>query len=172
MRKKKHMRFLFVITVVIIGGIVIKFASKSIEDIEIIEDMESIENTENVEKTNEEYILVLLNNKEDFDFVAEMMMQWPERSSIKFGMEILSDDQEIANEIANNAEFYQHLEDLYNLNEISLIYSEGDCIAFNFSDPPENYHGGWYYWEDTQKGGLMKTAVIDEHWTLEMLPNV
>ncbi len=172
MRKKKHMRFLFVIAVVIIGGIVIKFASKSIEDIEIIEDMESIENTENVEKTNEEYILVLLNNKEDFDFVAEMMMQWPERSSIKFGMEILSDDQEIANEIANNAEFYQHLEDLYNLNEISLIYSEGDCIAFNFSDPPENYHGGWYYWEDTQKGGLMKTAVIDEHWTLEMLPNV
>ena len=48
-----------------------------------------------------------------------MMKQWPDRSSIHFEDDILSKDQEITNEIKNNEEFYIHLKNLYELQEIA-----------------------------------------------------
>ena len=176
MSKKRLIGFLVIIIVVAMGIVIMKFVNKRAESTESIkntENMEDVENMEDAERTDEEYIAVLLGNKEDFDYIAEMMMQWPKRSAIDFDKDgVSSDSQEITDEMSNNQEFYEHLENLYNLNEIWFIIKEGDRIVFYFNKPPKNYHGGWYYWEDTEKGGLMKTAVIDEHWTLEMLPNI
>ncbi|MBD5549639.1 MAG: hypothetical protein HDQ96_00445 [Lachnospiraceae bacterium] len=124
------------------------------------------------ERTNEEYVSIFLENREDFDYVAEMMKQWPDRSIIDLEDGISSEDQKIADEIENNIEFYEHLKNLHDLKEISDVVKWSDEIEFSFRKPPKNYHGGWYYWENTEEGGLLKTEVIDEHWTLEMLPNV
>ena len=174
MRKKVIIGLFFVIIILVARGI-IKFMKNPPKEAEMIEDTEIIpdaEIPEEMNRPNEEYIAIFLDNKEDFDYVAEMMMQWPERSTIELEEGISSEVQEIAEEIENNAEFYKHLENLYSLTEISDILSEGDRIAFNFSKPPINYHGGWYYWDDMEEKGIMTAIKIDEHWTLTMLPNV
>lgn len=58
----------------------------NLEGIETIDDVKEIkiENAESEERTNEEYVSILLDNKEDFDYVARMMQQWPDRSIINF----------------------------------------------------------------------------------------
>ena len=181
MRLKKLFEFLLVIILITMGGIVIKLINKNIEEtestegIEIVENMESIGNTESMKvvgRTDEEYISVLLDNKEDFDYVAEMMMQWPKRSAIDFDKDgVSSDSQEITDEMSNNQEFYEHLENLYNLNEIWFILAE-DEIAFYLRELPKDYIGGFYYWENTEECDYGRAKIIDEHWTLEILPAI
>lgn len=161
-----------------------KESTENIESTESIEDAENAESTEmsdRAERTNEEYVSILLDNKEDFDYVARMMQQWPPRSYIDFNEDnsITSGSQEITDEIENNEEFYGHLKNLMDLGEVwyviratSSLDEKDDSIEFQFREPSKDYHGGWYYWENTEEGGLLKTEVIDEHWTLEMLPNV
>ena len=127
---------------------------------------------EEQERTNEEYVSILLDNREDFEYVAGIMQKWDFRRIYFKKDDMINGNSEIAEEIATNEEFYMHLKNLYDLNEVDSIFQMGDCIEFGFERPSKDYHGGWYYWEDTEEGGLMKTAVIDEHWTLEMLPNV
>ena len=155
MKKKVIIGFLVIIILIAIGGIVISFGG------------------ENAERTNEEYVSIFLENREDFDYVAEKMKQWPDGSIIYFKEDnIFSENSEIVEEISTNEEFDKHLKNLHTLNEVWYVVKWSDWTEFCFRDPPKDYHGGWYYWESTEEGGLLKTEVIDEHWTLEMLPNV
>ena len=101
-----------------------------------------------------------------------MMNQWPDGNFIEFEEGISSDNQEIAHEIKNNAEFYGHLKNLYNLKEISDVVKWKNEIEFSFSNPPKEYHGGFFYWETMEEEGILTANKIDEHWTLVMLPNV
>ncbi len=169
MNRKIVMKFLVATVLIVIGGIIIKIYSKNIEN---LYNTGEANRAKNIERTNEEYVSIFLENREDFEYVAEMMKQWPDRSSIHFEDDILSKDQEITNEIKNNEEFYIHLKNLYELQEIAYVIKWSNDVDFYFSKFPEGYHGGIFYWENTEEGGLMKTEVIDEHWTLEMLPNV
>lgn len=124
------------------------------------------------ERTDEEYISIFLNNKEDFEYVAEMMKRWPDRSIIYLEGGISSENREVANEIKNNTEFYRHLKKLHDLEEIDNIYRWKEKIVFAFSKPPKNYHGGWYYWDKMEERGISTVNKIDEHWTLVMVPDV
>lgn len=192
--RKKFIGFLIVIILMIIGSMAMRLANESTED------TESIENVENTERADEEYISIFLDNREDFEYVAEIMQKWDfgsiyfERKGVTYGdsktgkgvgvqkwdlgriyfkkEDMINGNSEIAEEITTNEEFYIHLKNLYNLGEVSAVARQDGEIEFSFARPPKDYHGGWYYWENTDEGGLMKTAVIDENWTLEMLPNV
>lgn len=124
------------------------------------------------ERTDEEYISIFLDNREDFEYVAEMMKQWPDGNIINLEGDILCENQEAANEIENNTEFYGHLKNLYDLEEIDTIYRWKGTTKFSFSKPPKNYHGGWWYWDEMRDVGIVTANEIDEHWTLTMLPNV
>lgn len=166
MNKKAIISFIIIGILFVLGGISKKFINKG-RDI-----TECIESAENVERTNEEYISIFLDNKEDFEYVADMMNQWPERSSIHFESGILSKNQEIADEIENNEEFYEHLKNLYDLKEIYFVMVEGNKIVFYFSKPPKDYIGGFIYWENTKDRDLSWAVIIDEHWTMEILPAV
>ena len=188
---------LLTVAIVILLEMIVDFVGDQMERTEIIEDTELIEEQE---RTNEEYISIFLDNREDFEYVAGIMQKWDfgsiyfEREGVTYGNpktgksvmiqewtfgriyfkedDMINGNSEIAEEIATNKEFFRHLKNLYDLNEVSNISQRSDYIEFGFENPPKDYHGGWYYWEDTEEGGLMKTAVIDEHWTLEMLPNI
>ena len=121
-------------------------------------------------RTREEYIAILLDNKEDFDYVAEMMQQWSARSNIDFVGGISSNNQEITDEISNNEEFYGHLKNLYDLKEIDYISIERDRIAFYFSKYPSWCHGGVFYEENIGEDDAIRRK-IDDHWMLYMIPN-
>lgn len=47
----------------------------------------------------------MLDNKEDFEYVAKMMQQWPARSFIDFNGGISSNNKEITDAISNNKEY-------------------------------------------------------------------
>lgn len=91
----------------------------------------------------------MIDNKDDFEYVAQMMQQWPD-GSIDFDKGITSTKRKIANEISNNEEFYGHLK--------------------NFSKFPSQYHGGVFYGENTREENFTR-RYIDEHWMLYMIPN-
>ena len=127
MKKKKVIGFLIAGILIVIGAIIIRFLNKRVEITENIEDEESVENIEDAEgieseeRTDEEYISILLDNKEDFDYVAEMMCRWDE-GSIDFENGIIANrNQELADEISNNEEFYGHLKNLMDLGEVYYI---------------------------------------------------
>lgn len=139
------------------------------------------------ERTDEEYIAVLLDNKEDFDYVAEAIQHW---TSVSFPSHInfyLSDNeeividnrfstnnQEIADEILNNQDLYIHLQNIYSLGEIRRIAcnksSDGYMVVFTFFKFPKDFHGGFIYMESMDYGPPIHK--IDAHWGFEMLPNI
>ena len=121
-------------------------------------------------RTREEYMAILLDNKEDFDYVAKTMQQWT-KGSIDFDKKgISSMHQEITDEISNNEEFYGHLKNLYDLEEIDYISIERDRIAFYFSKYPSWCHGGVFYEENIGEDDAIRRK-IDDHWMLYMIPN-
>ena len=165
---RKKVAWLLALIILMAIGIIIGSSLKK-----QTEEVKQIENTATRERTNEEYVSIFLENREDFDYVAEIMQQWPDGSYIDFNKDgISSENQEITKEILTNKEFNEHLMSLYEVEEVRDIIKWGEWTEFSFRKPPKDYHGGFYYWENTEEGGLMKTEVIDEHWTLEMLPNV
>ena len=83
--RKKVALLLALIILMTIGIIIESSLKKQTKEVKQIED---------VERTNEEYISIFLENREDFDYVADRMNQWPERSSIHFESGILSKNQE------------------------------------------------------------------------------
>lgn len=79
-RKKAIWLLLSIITLTAAGMMIISSLKKQME-------VKQIENTETSrERTNEEYVSIFLENREDFNYVAEIMKQWPDRSSILIGI--------------------------------------------------------------------------------------
>lgn len=154
-------------------------------DYEETEDLS--ENTDNYERTDEEYIAVFLDNSEDFEYIAQIMSQW-EKGYIQFysigsgyNEEIEVDklfytnNQGIADEIMNNEEFYNHLLNMRQLNEITAIQivKVYDSIEFCFGKNPPNYRGSLFYafGEEAEELGE-PTVRIDDNWILLVLPNI
>ena len=150
-------------------------------DYEEIEDLSG--NTNNYDRTDEEYIAVFLDNSEDFEYIAQIMQQW-EKGYISFETfgpssteeteiddTFYTNEQEMANEILSNEEFYTHLTNLLELQEIYCMAVAKDCVIFYFSKNPTNYRAMLYYYyeENSRVGG--PRSVIDEHWILQVLPN-
>ena len=133
---RKKVAWLLALIILMAIGVMIESSLKK-----QTKEVKQIEDAEDVERTNEEYISIFLENREDFDYVADRMNQWPERSSIHFESGILSKNQEITDEIENNEEFCKHLKNLYDLKEIYFVIVEGEKIAFYFSKPPKDYIG-------------------------------
>lgn len=123
------------------------------------------------ERTDEEYISIFLDNREDFGYVAEMMQQWPDSSSIHFENGITSTNMEITEEISNNKDLYEHLKNLYDLKEVQYIIVEKDEIVFYFAKFPKDHHGGVAYGKNLNMDS-MPNHKIDECWVLRMIPNV
>ena len=81
------------------------------------------------ERTDEEYIAILTDNQDDFEYVARTMQQWDEGSvsfEDSYGRpldfdDILIKNQEIESEISSNEDFYKSLKNIYELKEISFI---------------------------------------------------
>lgn len=66
-------------------------------------------------------------------------------------------NQEIADEIENNQEFYDHLTRIRDLDEILSIYIfDENLIAFK---------------KNPSLGGPIAITIIDEHWVLQVIPN-
>lgn len=118
------------------------------------------------DRTKEEYIAILLDNKEDFEYVAKMMQQWPARSFIDFNGGISSNNKEITDAISNNKEFYGHLKNLYDLDEIDYVMIGRTQILFYFSKCPSQCHGCVVYSEEIE--GNVNGDKIDDYWTLDM----
>lgn len=124
-----------------------------------------------------EYTAILLDNKEDFDYVAELVGQCSFKDfsgylnfyvsnteEIKIDNYFATNDQNIANEILSNEEFHDHLLNLYHLEKIDqMLYystSEGYVVEFKFKE----YYGSLYHVEGVLVPGA---SVIDENWVLE-----
>ncbi len=146
------------------------------------------------DRTDEEYIDVLLANQEDFEYVAQVMQQWKD-GSLRFrsgGWNNIQEyvienkfyvykNQEIADEIENNQEFYEHLARIRDLDEILSIYIyDGKLIRFVFKKTPRNYSISLYYVDNTENLssdqysgylGPFPVTIIDEHWILDVFPN-
>ena len=144
-------------------------------------------------RSDEEYIAILQDNIEDFEYIAVTMQQW-EKGYLSFrsrmpdsGEEVeidstfFTNNGEIANEIENNAEFYNHLVSLRELREITLIRvkMDGDMIEFAFGKSPCNYSIFLRYVDNVadfeekelSDGGPIPITIIDEHWVLDVFPN-
>ena len=132
--------------------------------------------TRDYRRTNEEYMAILTDNQEDFEYVARTMQQFSSGSiHFHYGRHtdfdnISSNNPEIEDEISNNADFYKSLNNLYELGEIGYIINEEEYgIMFHFRKFPQNYHGGVAY------GGIERdwpAIPIDDNWVLKMIPNI
>lgn len=128
-------------------------------------------------RAKDEYTAILLDNKEDFDYVAELVGQssfkdfsgylnfyLSNTEEIKIDNYFATNDQNIANEILSNEEFHDHLLNLYYLEKIDqMLYystSEGYVVEFKFKE----YYGSLYHVEGVLVPGA---SVIDENWVLE-----
>ena len=122
-------------------------------------------------RTKDDYIDIFRDNREDFEYVAEIIWQWPVRSRINIDGGISSDNPEIEDEILNNEELCRYLRNIYNLNEIEYIIVNENGIKFDFRIYPHNCYGGLYYVENSETAedhyGAYK---IDEHWVLYLIP--
>ena len=130
------------------------------------------------ERTNEEYMAILTDNQDDFEYVAQTMQQWSsgyidfyDDYGRRIDFEnVSSNNPEIEDEISNNADFYKSLKNLYELDEIDYIMiGKEDIIMFYFSKFPQHYHGGVIYGENIEMNSF--TYTIDDKWVLQMLPN-
>lgn len=121
------------------------------------------------ERSNEDYINVFTENRQDFEYVAKVMEKWTS-GSIDFDDGISSANREIEKEISDNEDFNKSLTNLYALKEISYILIEDDEITFYFSKFPKDYHGGISYGKNLKE--KFGTILIDDDWALKMLPNV
>lgn len=128
------------------------------------------------ERTNEEYMAILTDNQDDFEYVARTMQQWDE-GSISFEDpygrpldfdDILIKNQEIESEISSSEDFYKSLHNLYDLDEVDRIVIEEDAIMFHYSKPPQNYRCGVAY---GGKESDWPAIPIDGNWVLKMIPN-
>lgn len=126
----------------------------------------------------EEYTAMLSDNKEDFNYVAEMVEQCSSKSSsgyltfyiktfgengeIEINDRFTTNDRELADAILNNEEFYDHLMNLYNLEKISQILCRrttgGYIIEFQLKD----YQGSLCYVENREISE--ESIPLDEKW--------
>ncbi|MBD5492831.1 MAG: hypothetical protein HDR12_00220, partial [Lachnospiraceae bacterium] len=135
MRGKRILRIIgiavIVIIVVVILGLYIAYEWK--KTIEIYKYGRNNYNYKQ-ERTNEEFMAIVTDNQEDFEYVARTMRQWSDgyidfydNYGRRIDFEnVTSNNQEIADEISNNADFYKSLKNLYDLDEIRDICVWGD----------------------------------------------
>lgn len=160
MINKKIICILVIIIILITGAVIIKL------------------NKRDYERTNEEYIAILTDNQDDFEYIAQTMQQWSSGYIYFYNDygrrvgfdDIISNNQEIKDEISNNTDFYKSLYKLYELDEIdSIVIKKEDVIMFYFRKFPRNYHGGVAYGENIKMNSV--THQIDDNWVLQMIPN-
>ena len=176
MRGKRILRIIG-IAVIVITGVVILGLYIAYEWKQTIEIYRYGRNNYEKERTNEEYMAILTDNQEDFEYVAQTMQQWSsgyidfyDDYGRRIDFEnVTSNNPEIEDEISNNDDFYKSLNNLYELDEIDYILIEGEDIMFYFSKFPQNYHGGVAYGENIKMSSV--THPIDDNWVLEMIPN-
>lgn len=128
------------------------------------------------------YVRLLEKNREDFEYVADTMKQWSS-GTIFFGDDGInytvicvddyfsSNNEEIIKELSNNQEFYEHMMGMYQLNIFDSISIYQDSIDFNFSDPPERFHGSLSYYRGSTKDHSY-IYIIDEHWAVDLIANI
>lgn len=128
-------------------------------------------------RINEEYIAVFTENRDDFEYVAQIMKQYKRYSGIAFDYRdsqrdfedcVSSNNPELENEISSNKKFYESLKNIYELNEIRNIYVFSDFINFNFRRELRGQSDRIIYEEDIKKCSC--THIIDENWAVEMEP--
>ena len=157
---KKIVKMLVAVVIVMVAMLIILIIIS-----EILYDAEKYDG-----RTQEDFMDIFRDNREDFEYVAKMMQQWPVRSCIDFDKGISSENQEIADEISNNEEFYGHLKNLYDLKEIRYIIVRKEEIEFHFYKFPSQYHGVVFYGENIREDDAIRRK-IDDHWMLYMIPN-
>lgn len=140
-----------------------------------------------VNKNN--YVKLLEKNRDDLEYVADTMTQWPSGviflgdSGKKYANVIYINEyfscknKEIVTELSNDQEFYEHLMALYQLDTFDSIRIYQNSISFDFSDPPEGFHSGLeYYKRSTEDYSNMYikdysyTCILDEHWAVDLIP--
>lgn len=127
----------------------------------------------------EEYIDVFTENKDDFEYVAQIMKQCKKNSCIAFDYSgcymdfydcVSSNNPELESEMSKNKKFYECLKNIFELNEIKnisvLVYSYS--IEFSFRRHLRGQIDGIIYGEDIKK--CYCTHIIEENWALEMRP--
>lgn len=183
MEKKQFIKPLVTITVIaIIVGVYLLFNWEEIQPRDLEADRRAA-----FENTRDNYISLLNENKEDFDYVARVIGQWsrcgiyfddygkgalPE--IIYFDDYLSSNNQEIIDELTNNKEFYNHVMKIYDTGGFYAIYSSEEDIEFGLSNPPIGCHGELQYYignidNYTNSGVLQK---IDDHWGITIVGNI
>lgn len=128
-------------------------------------------------RITEEYIAVFTDNRDDFEYVAQIMKQCNNDSYIGFDYRdrymdfedcVSSNNPELEGEILNNKKFYESLKNIYELNEIRNIWVYSDSINFNFRRELRGQSDRIVYGEDIKK--FSYTHIIEENWALEMKP--
>lgn len=130
-------------------------------------------------RITEEYTAVFTENRDDFEYVAQMMKRCDNDSYISFDYNdncmdfedcVFSNNPELESEISNNKKFYESLKNIYELNEISNIWISvySDSIGFNFRRPLRGQSDRIVYGEDIKM--FSYTHIIEENWALEMKP--
>lgn len=130
-------------------------------------------------RITEEYIAVFTENKEDFEYVVQIMKQCKKDSCIAFDYSgyymdfddcVSSNNQELEGEMSKNKKFYECLKNIYELNEIRNIWVwvYSYSIEFNFRRELRGQYDRIVYEEDIKKCSCRH--IIDGNWTVELKP--
>lgn len=182
MKKKKRVIILLaVISVILIGvGSLLYMNRNAVK-------MKLLQFEYEINKNN--YVKLLEKNRDDLEYVAETMKQWPAGviffgdSGKKYADVIYINEsfscknREIVTELSNDQEFYDHLMALYQLDAFDSIRIYQNSISFDFSNPPEGFHSGLEYYKGSTKDyanmyikDYSYTCILDEHWAVDLIP--
>lgn len=182
MEKKQFIKPLVTIAVIaIIVGVYLLFNWEEIQPRDLEADRRAA-----FENTRNDYISLLNDNKEDFEYAAEIMGQWSKGNiyfgdfndritgNMKFDSYISCNNKEIIDELSNNQKFYNHVFNIYSLAEIALVNAEEDYISFVINNPPAGCRGSLRYYkngiDDYLSAGVLQK--IDDHWGITIVGNV
>lgn len=130
-------------------------------------------------RITEEYIAVFTENRDDFEYVAQIMKQCKKYSYISFDYRdsnmdfedcVSSNNPELESVISNNKKFYECLKNIYELNEIRNIWISvySGSVEFTFRRELRGQYDRIVYEEDIKECSC--THIIDENWAVEMKP--
>lgn len=113
---------------------------------------------EKEDRTNEEYMAIFIDNRVDFEYVAEIMQKYP------------SEHIDFSNGFAGTSKIKINDHFSCSSREIAIEILSDEEIFFYFSKFPKDYRGGVFYKSKIKTNTF--THKIDENWALWMMPNV
>lgn len=114
----------------------------------------------------EKYVILFKSNREDFEYVADHLSQYPSHSSIFFSDSVSCNTRELDIDLKYGNRFKDPVMRIYAMNAFDSITVYGDEVVFKLSNPPKDCYGYLCYYKEVPKAYIDLECVIDGHWVL------